>query len=199
MCYAGMPLYGNLLHRDGGANAFVKATVAGPTKGVYTVQITTAFANDEVITIGGVAYTKKAAESVASKQFTGADAAAQVTSLLKMVTLADFDVAAVGGATDKIGFTQKIANEDLAAPTVVKTASTGAIGAVTKVTEPVTGASNANCVLLHDVEFDGAADANATVLIHGTVQLNKLDSVTAAVYNNAIHIANLAANGIRVI
>lgn len=199
MCYAGMPLAGNLAHRDGGANAFIKASVSGPTKGVYTVQITTAFADDEVITIGGVAYTKKATESVASKHFAGANAAAQVTSLLKMVVLADYDVAAVDGATDKIGFTQKIADEETAAPTVTKTATTGAIGSVTEVTEPVTGLSDVSCILLHDIEFEGTADANATVLIHGAIQLGKLDSVTAAIYNSTIHIATLAAHGIYVI
>lgn len=57
------------------------------------------------------------------------------------------------------------------------------------------GSSNANCVLLHDVEFDGTNDANATVLIKGTVQLKHMATATEALYTSAV-IAALASHGI---
>jgi len=56
-------------------------------------------------------------------------------------------------------------------------------------------ASNANCVLLHDIEFDGNNDANATVLIKGTVQLKRMATATEALYTSAV-IAALASHGI---
>ena len=90
---AGTPIVVDFANRQ----ADVAAPV-GPTLGVFTLQITTAFANDESITIEGVTYTKKAAESVDNKQFTGSTAADQITSLLKMVTTEKYDVAAVSGA-----------------------------------------------------------------------------------------------------
>lgn len=57
------------------------------------------------------------------------------------------------------------------------------------------GASNANCVLLHDIEFDGNNDANATILIKGTVQLKHMATATEALWTSAV-IAALAAHGI---
>ena len=57
------------------------------------------------------------------------------------------------------------------------------------------GASNANCVLLHDVEFDGTNDANVTVLIKGTVQLKHMATATEALYTSAV-LAALASHGI---
>lgn len=147
----------------------------GPTLGVFTVQITTAFANDEKITIAGVDYTKKATESVADKQFAGTTAAEQVTSLLKMVTTSKYNVAAVSGATDKIGFTQKVVDaSDTSGPTITKTSSTGAIGSVTKVTTADVG-TTANAVLLHDVDVT-AGKANGTALYFGVVNINRLDT-----------------------
>lgn len=179
---AGTPLNGDLEHRE---VAFAEATTSGETKGVFTLQITTAFVNDDVLTIEGVNYTKKAAESVTDKQFAGSTAAEQVTSLLKMVTSAKYSVAAVGGATDKLGFTQKAVDvADTTGPAVTKTATTGAIGSVTKVTNPVAGTSNANAVLLHDVDITDA-DANATALIWGFVNLNRLPSTSAALIDSA--------------
>lgn len=158
--------------------ADVSASV-GPTLGVFTVQITTAFAADESITIEGVTYTCKATESVEDNQFAGANAAAQVTSLLKMVTTDKYDVAAVSGATDKLGFTQKVVDvSDTTGPTVTKTSSTGAIGSVTKVTTPDAGAT-ANAVLLHDVDVT-AGKANGTALYFGVVNINRLDVATQA-------------------
>ena len=110
--------------------------------GVFTVQITTAAAAGDKIKIEGVDYECAADEDVAAKKFAGANAAAQVTSLLKMVVCDDFTVAAVSGATDKIGFTQKVALTGHA-PTVVVTqaAEAGAmvIGNVTETTTAVTG------------------------------------------------------------
>lgn len=151
----------------------------GPTAGVFTLQITTAFAADESITIDGVTYTCKAAESVDDKQFAGANAAAQVTSLLKMVTTEKYNVAAVAGATDKLGFTQKVADvSDTSGPTVSKTSTTGAIGSVTKVTDPSAGTTG-NAVLLHDVDVtDGKA--NGTALFFGVVNVNRLEADVAA-------------------
>ena len=155
------------------------AASVGPTLGVFTLQITTAFAADEVLTIDGVNYTCKATESVADKQFAGANAAAQVTSLLKMVTTEKYDVAAVSGATDKLGFTQKVVDvSDTSGPTVSKTSSTGAIGSVTKTETPDAG-TTANAVLLHDVDVT-ANKANGTALYFGVVNINRLDVNTQA-------------------
>ena len=182
---AGTPLTGDLADRS---SAFTNGVTAG-TKGVFTLQITTAFANDESITIAGTTYTKKATESVADKQFSGSTAAEQVTSLLKMVTTTAYDVAAVSGATDKIGFTQKVPNaSDTSGPTVSKTSTTGAIGSVTKVTDPVDGSSNAVGILLHDVDVtDG--DANGSLLIWGFVNINRIDSTTQAMISSALKTA----------
>lgn len=58
-----------------------------------------------------------------------------------------------------------------------------------------TGVSNANCVLLHDIVFDGSNDANATILIKGTVQLKHMASATEELWTDAV-IAALAAHGI---
>lgn len=155
------------------------AASVGPTLGVFTLQITTAFAADEVLTIDGVNYTCKATESVSDKQFAGANAAAQVTSLLKMVTTEKYDVAAVSGATDKLGFTQKVVDvSDTSGPTVSKTSSTGAIGSVTKTETPDAG-TTANAVLLHDVDVT-ASKANGTALYFGVVNINRLDVNTQA-------------------
>lgn len=155
------------------------AAAVGPTAGVFTLQITTAFAADEVLTIAGVDYTCAAAEDVAGKKFAGANAAAQVTSLLKMVTTDKYSVAAVDGATDKLGFTQKVADiADTTGPVVSKTATTGAIGSVTKVTDPSVGTTG-NAVLLHDVDVT-AGKANGTALYIGVVNANRLDADVAS-------------------
>lgn len=58
--------------------------------------------------------------------------------------------------------------------------------------------SDANCVLLHDIEFDGSNDANATVVTKGTIQLKYLDASVAAKYTEQV-IEALAAHGIDVI
>lgn len=171
---AGTPIIVNFANLQADVSAPV-----GPTLGVFTVQITTAFANDEKITIDGVDYTKKATESVEDKQFAGSTAAEQVTSLLKMVTTEKYNVAAVAGATDKIGFTQKIVDvNDTDGPTVTKTSSTGAIGDVAKVTTPDAG-TTANAVLLHDVDVTNGK-ANGTALYFGVVNINRLDADTQA-------------------
>jgi hypothetical protein len=177
---AGTPLYGDIRNR---ASAFIKASTSGDAEGVYTVQITTAFANDETITIEGVTYTKKATESVANKQFEGTTAANQITSLLKMVSTTDFTVGAVDGATDKLGFTQKVVQVGNT-PVVTKTSSTGVIGAVTEVTAPAVGTSNAVAVLLHDVDVT-SENANGTALLFGFVNLDRLDAATQALYDAA--------------
>ena len=171
---AGTPIVVDFSDRQNAAGAPV-----GPTLGVFTVQITTAFANDEKITIEGVDYTKKATESVADKQFAGTTAAEQVTSLLKMVVTDKYNVAAVSGATDKIGFTQKVVDaSDTSGPTITKTSSTGAIGSVTK-TATADAGTTANAVLLHDVDVTNG-DANGTALYFGVVNMNRLDPATQA-------------------
>ena len=182
---AGTPLTGDLKNR---ASAFTNGITAG-TKGVFTLQITTAFAADEKLTIDGTDYTCAATEDVAGKKFAGANAAAQVTSLLKMVKADDYDVAAVSGATDKLGFTQKAADaSDTSGPTVSKTSTTGAIGSVTKVTDPVDGSANAVGILLHDVDVtDG--DANGSLLIWGFVNINRIDATTQAMITSALETA----------
>lgn len=155
------------------------AAAEGPTAGVFTLQITTAFAADEVLTIEGEDYTCAETEDAANNEFAGANAAAQVTSLLKMVKTDKYSVAAVSGATDKLGFTQKVADTtDTAGPTVSKTSSTGAIGSVTKVTDPSAGTTG-NAVLLHDVDVT-AGKANGTALYVGVVNVNRLDTDVAA-------------------
>lgn len=173
---AGTPIFVNF----GNLQADV-VTAVGPTAGVFTLQITTAFAADEVITIAGVNYTCKATEDVEGKQFAGADIAAQITSLLKMVKTDKYVVAAVSGATDKLGFTQKVADvTDTTGPTVSKTSTTGVIGSVTKVTDPSAGTTG-NAVLLHDVDVT-AGKANGTALYVGVVNTNRLeDDVKAMV------------------
>ena len=183
---AGSPLTGSLENRG---TPFSQATLEGSTKGVFTLQITTAFAADEKLTIEGVDYTCAAAEDVAGKKFAGANAAAQVTSLLKMVTTSKYDVAAVTGATDKLGFTQKVADgSDTTGPTVSKTSTTGTIGSVTKVTDPVSGTSNAVGILLHDTDItDG--DANASLLIWGFVNLDRVPDAAKVQLTDAVKTA----------
>jgi hypothetical protein len=173
---AGTPVYGNLAAR---ATAFVPETTTGlsPVLGVYKLKIATAATAGDTITIDGVTYTAGAEEDVETKVFAvGADAAAQVTSLLKMITCANFTVT---GATDTLTFTQKIAEAgNMPYVTVVKAPSTGAmVVALTTYTAAVTGskASNAVGVLLHDVDVT-AGNANGTLLQFGFVQLNRLES-----------------------
>ena len=171
---AGTPIVVDFSNRQ----ADVAATV-GPTLGVFTLQITTAFAADEKLTIDGVDYTCAVAEDVDGKKFAGATAAAQVTSLLKMVTTDKYNVAAVSGATDKLGFTQKTVDvSDTSGPTVSKTSTTGAIGSVTKTTTPDAGTTG-NAVLLHDVDVTGGK-ANGTALYFGIVNYNRLDPTVQA-------------------
>lgn len=167
---AGTPIVVNF----GNLQADVSAAV-GPTFGVFTVQITTAFAADEVITIDGINYTCASTEDVANNKFAGADAAAQVTSLLKMVKTTNYNVGSVSGATDKLGFTQKVVDvSDTTGPVVSTTSSTGEIGSVTKTETPDAG-STANAVLLHDVDVTNKK-ANGTALYFGVVNTNRLDA-----------------------
>ena len=107
-------------------------------------------------------------------KFAGANVAAQITSLLKMVKTDKYDVAAVSDATDKLGFTQKVVDvTDTTGPVVSKTSTTGAIGSVTKVTDPSAGTTG-NAVLLHDVDVT-SGKANGTALYIGVVNTNRLD------------------------
>ena len=161
-----------------------KAELLGDTKGVWTLQITTAFAEDEALTINGVEYTCGTEEDVATKVFAGADAASQVTSLLKMVKASGFVVAAVQGATDKIGFTQVAANEDGDAPTASTEATTGAIGEVTRVTAPVDGHSNAYGILLVDVYEERP---QGTVVIGGYINEKVAAAHAGVTYGKAVN------------
>ncbi len=181
---AGTPLYGNIRERD---TAFVKASLTdNGTKGVYTIQITTAASAGDKLTIEGVDYECAAAEDVAGKKFAGADAAAQVTSLLKMVVCEDFVVSA-DSATDKIKFTQKVAETGNAPVKSVTQAAEGTlvVGDVTTVTAGSTGtvSSNAVCVLLHDVDVTAGAN-NATIVVEGCIDLLKLESAVYDMINN---------------
>lgn len=183
---AGTPMAGDLTVRG---TAFTKAaTTDSGTKGVYTVQITTAATAGDKITIEGTDYECAAEEDVAGKKFAGATAAAQVTSLLKMVVCDDFVVSA-DSATDKIKFTQKVAetgNAPTASATPVASTGTLVIGDVTTVTAGSTGtvSNNAVGVLLHDVDVT-AGNNNATLLIFGFVDLDKLDTATANLIDSA--------------
>jgi len=187
---AGTPLYGNLLDRD---TAFVKATTTDGTKAVWSVQITTAFVADEVLTIEGVNYTCAAAEDVEGKKFAGANAAAQVTSLKKMVAADDYTV---GGSSDTLTLTQKIVDTEDEGPTVSKTASTGAF-TKTKTTSAVDGSTNANAVILHDVDVT-AGDENGTIISTGHIDLLKLDDDVKELIPSSV-IAALKAEGIKFI
>lgn len=167
--YAGTPIYGDITARN---TAFVKATTSAGTAGVYTLTITTAFAADETITINGVTFTCKATESVEDNQFAGVDAAAQATSLKKMITS---DKYTIGGSSAAITFTQKAADASDTGITVSKTATTGAFTKETS-TDPVNGSSNANAIILHTTDVT-AGKENATAVIFGFVDENKLDNV----------------------
>ena len=177
---AGTPMAGSLEAR--GTAFTVAETTDSGTKGVYTVQITTAAAAGDKITIEGTAYECAATEDIGAKKFAGANAAAQVTSLLKMVSCDDFVVSATSGATDKITFTQKVA-ETGNSPSASVTQTTDGTMAITSatVTEGSTGtvSSDAVGVLLHDVDVT-AGNENGTVLIFGFVDLNKIDTETLA-------------------
>jgi len=179
---AGTPIFVNF----GNLQADITAAV-GPTAGVFTLQITTAFVADEVITIEGVNYTCKAAEDVEENKFAGANAAAQITSLLKMVKTDKYDVAAISGANDKIGFTQKVTDTtDTTGPVVSKTSTTGVIGSVTKVTDPSSGTTG-NAVLLHDVDVT-IGKANGTALYIGVVNTNRLEADVRAMIAYGVNI-----------
>lgn len=165
---AGTPISGSLENRG---TAYTKATTSSGTKGTWTLQITTAFAADEKITIDGVDYTCKATESVDDKEFAGVDAAAQAASLKKMIESDKFDVTV---ATSTLTFTQKVADASGTGPVATKTATTGAIGDVTAGTTPVDGTNNATGILLHDVDVTSGTK-NAQVVVFGFIDLNKLD------------------------
>lgn len=175
---AGTPLNGNFEDR---ATAFTKAVTTSGTKGTWTVEITTAFATDEKITIDGVDYVCKATESVDDNYFAGASASAQATSLAKMA-FARFTATASSGV---ITFTQKVADSTGTAPVVSKTATTGAIGDVTAGTSPVDGTNNANCILLHEVDVTNGTQ-NAQAVIFGTFDLNKFEEDVVALVTNQV-------------
>lgn len=176
---AGTPVTGSLEART---TAYTKATTTTGTKGTWTCEITTAFASDEKIKINGVEYTCGATESETDKVFAGANAGAQAASLVNIVNDPNFVLTNSSGV---LTFTQKTADEAGAAPTVTKTATTGAIGTVTAGTAAVDGVSNATGVLLHDVDVT-AGNNNATMLIFGFVNLDRLDSATAALITGAV-------------
>lgn len=165
---AGTPLNGDLTDRG---TAFTKATTTSGTKGTWTVEITTAFAADEKISINGVEYTKGATQSKADKVFAGSSATEQATSLVAVVEDPKFTLTNSSGV---ITFTQKVADSAGAAPVVTESAATGVIGDVTDGTAAVDGTNNANCLLLHEVDVTNGTQ-NAQAVIFGTIDLNKLD------------------------
>ena len=179
---AGTPITGDLTARG---SAFTKATTTTGTKGTWTCEITTAFAADEKIVINGVTYTKGTTQSADDKVFAGSSATEQATSLVAIVSDANFTLTNSSGV---LTFTQKTADEAGAAPTVTKTATTGAIGSVTAGTSAVNGVSNAVGVMLHDVDVT-SGNNNATLLIFGFVNLDRFDVATAALISGAVKTA----------
>lgn len=183
---AGTPMHGSLEARN---TAFVKASTEGGTKGTWTVEITTAFAEDEKVSINGVEYTCGSSEDKDNKVFAGANAGAQATSLKNIIDDANFDVTA---SSATLTFTQKVADGSGSAPTATTDATTGAVGTVTAGTSPVSGTNNANCIVLHDVDVTGLTDGetrNSQVVVFGFIDLNKLDAsvqslITSDVKNN---------------
>lgn len=180
---AGTPIAGSLEARG---TAYTKATTSSGTKGTWTLQITTAFAADETITIDGVTYTCKATESVEDKEFAGENAGAQAASLKKMIESDKFDVTV---STDTLTFTQKVADAAGTGPVATKTATTGAIGDVTAGTSPVDGTNNATGILLHDVDVTSGTQ-NAQVVVFGFIDMNKLDADVQTLITNQVR-ANL--------
>lgn len=166
------------------ANRAAAAVAAGAkTPAAWAFAITTAFAADEVLTVDGVNYTCKAAESVASKQFAGSTAAEQAASLLKMLA-SDTYAFSAGVEAGQIIATQKTASSTETAVVVSKTASTGAFSAVTKVASYAEAVGNA--MLLHDVDVTNGA-ANGTALIFGFVNWNLLNSAIQSSVNTGIN------------
>jgi hypothetical protein len=170
---AGTPMVASLTDR--GVPTYTSVAAASAVAGVWELKIKTKFAADETLTIGEDTYTCKATENVGSKQFAGATAADQVTSLLKMVTLTGFTVAAVAGKADTIGFTQDTASKTLI-PTASISAEATAVIELNKVVEPIP-AADAVGVLLHDVDVT-LGNANGALLIHGFVNLDRVDEAT---------------------
>lgn len=183
---AGTPMVASLTNR--GVPTYTSVAAASAVAGVWELKIKTKFTADETLKIGEDTYTCKATESVADKQFAGATAADQVTSLLKMVTLTGFVVAAVSGKTDTIGFTQSTASKTVI-PTASKSAAATAVIELNKVVEPIP-AADAVGVLLHDVDVT-FGNANGTLLIHGFVNLDRVDETTQLLITADV-IANLA-------
>lgn len=189
---AGTPLYGDI--KSDRTTAFVKATssisIAG-TAGIWKIQISTAFAANDTVTINGVVFTCAAVEDINGKKFAvGTGAADQVTSLVKMCGGNGFTVAALDSSYIK--FTQTTPSTTAAAPTAATGAGgTGVLGTMTAVTTPVDPVytSNANAVALHDYDVtDG--DTNGTVVINGVVDYLKLESDVKALVDT--HLSTLA-------
>lgn len=176
---AGTPVTGSL---DARTTPFSISSTTVGTKGTWTCEITTAFATDEKIKINGVEYTCGATESETDKVFAGANVGAQATSLVNIVNDPNFVLTNSSGV---LTFTQKVADESGSAPTVTKTATTGAIGTVTAGTSPVDGDSNAVGVLLHDVDVT-AGNANGTLLIFGFVNTQRVDSSVKAMITGPV-------------
>ena len=174
---AGTPMKGNLKDRQ---TAFVKAetTSEGGTKGVTTLKIDVAAVEGDQITIEGRTFTCGATENVENKVFAGADAEAQVVSLLKMIDSEYWDAEADASA-DTIKFTQKVAETGRTLEFEVGAGATLDVDD-TVVTEGVSGTSSNDAVgvLLHDVK---KGDTNAALLIFGFVDLNKVNTAKAGI------------------
>ena len=182
--YPGAPLVGDLENRN---TAFVLAATAGKVAGVYTAQLTTAFAAEDEVVINGVTYTCGATESKANKVFavgsgdTAAVLLAQITSIKNIVEDPNFTLTA---AIATITFTQKVATAGLAPTVAVAEGATGVFGDVTQATAPNEGTSNANAVLIQEVDVT-EGDANGAVVTNGSIDMLKLDDATLAYYDLA--------------
>lgn len=174
--YAGAPLFGNLLVRTA---AFVKSTItnAADVKAVYKLKIATKAVAVDAFTLDGVTYTAAAAADAPNKVFAvGANADAQVTSLLTMLTHPNF---VVTGATDTIVLTQKVAGVG-EIPTLVVTQTGGGTLAVTLTVDTIDAVTGSNAVglILHDTDVT-AGNVNAQCLVQGIVNKDKVVSGAA--------------------
>lgn len=171
LCKAGTPI-------DADGKVFA---VTGGTKGTWTCAISTAFASDEVITINGVNYTKGATQSADNKVFAGTSATEQATSLVAIVSDANFTLTQASGT---LTFTQKVPNASGSAPTVTKTATTGAIGTVTAGTSAVDGTPNAVGILWNDVTSD---NPNGSILFaNASINTSVAEDWSGIEYSSAL-------------
>ena len=144
-------------------------SLTGGTAGVYTLTISTAFADGESVTINGSTYTAKTEVEDATTQFAvGTSATTQATALKALLTSDDFAIANTGAT---ITFTQKV-NGVGAIPVVSTTSTTGA-ASITETTagvNPTSATTDAYGILYEDIDFnDSLGEETASICIFGFV------------------------------